>query len=262
MNTAQDPTQLPAHGRILVADDGAANRLVITTLLRKAGYAVEAVDDGVAAVAALRDGDYALILMDARMPVMDGLEATQAIRAMAGPKSRLPILALTADASLESHEACLAAGMDDFISKPVEKGRLLDTVERWLAGPVPAVAEPPLPPLLDERLLGTLVENTDADTMKLVVEAFFAELPRHAGKIDLGRRSGGLPLLKDVGHTLKSGARLIGAVRLADALADLERAANRDDAESALAWAQTCLGLFAETRTAYLRKGLLIEAPG
>lgn len=107
--------------RILVAEDNPANQVVARLMLEKMGHQVDLADDGNAAVAAVRSNPYDVILMDLRMPGMDGLEATRAIRALEGEASSLPIIALTANAMASDREVCLAAGMTGFVTKPLSR---------------------------------------------------------------------------------------------------------------------------------------------
>ncbi|MCD6059820.1 MAG: signal transduction histidine kinase [Moraxellaceae bacterium] len=120
--------------RILLADDNEVNRLVAGRMLEQLGYSVEIVDDGAQAVAAAARTRYDLILLDFSMPVMDGLEACRAIRAQeaAAGQPATPVIALTASAYARDREACLAAGMDDFLSKPVHLRELALVVAKWL----------------------------------------------------------------------------------------------------------------------------------
>ncbi|MBY6263955.1 response regulator [Azospirillum sp. 412522] len=117
--------------RILLAEDLAMNRDLAVTMLTKAGHHVDAVDDGAAAVAAVQEQAYDLVLMDVQMPVMDGLEATRRIRALSGPVGRIPILALTAGVMQIEVERCLQAGMNAHLAKPLEKAKLLAAIGRW-----------------------------------------------------------------------------------------------------------------------------------
>jgi CheY-like chemotaxis protein len=117
--------------RLLLAEDNPVNRMVALAQLKKLGYAVDAVDDGVQVVAALERRPYDLVLMDCEMPNMDGYEATQRIR---GSTSRhIPIVALTANAMSGDRERCLSEGMDDFLSKPLDLRLLRETLAKWLA---------------------------------------------------------------------------------------------------------------------------------
>jgi len=143
---------------ILLAEDSRANQLVATTILQKAGFRVDLAENGLQAVAAANRHAYGLVLMDVAMPEMDGLEATGCIRALPGERGRVPIVAMTANAFDEDRERCLDAGMNDYLSKPIERRSLLETVTRWLeasAGvaatesefaPRPGRTQPPGPP--------------------------------------------------------------------------------------------------------------------
>ncbi|MBM7508696.1 PAS domain S-box-containing protein [Nocardioides salarius] len=124
--------------RVLVVEDNPVNQLVATGLLESLGLHVDVADDGLGAVEALRAGhDYALVLMDCRMPEMDGFEATEVIRAREGAGRRVPIIAMTASALEGERERCLQVGMDDFLTKPVDPTALEEVVRRW-SRPQPA----------------------------------------------------------------------------------------------------------------------------
>jgi len=122
----------PQGLRVLVADDAAANRELVSAILGGLGLEVETVSDGAQAVEAARGGTYDLILMDVHMPVMDGLDATRLIRAMEGAAGRKPIIALTANVQPEQVEHCRAAGMDDHVGKPIEVAELVRVMSRLL----------------------------------------------------------------------------------------------------------------------------------
>jgi PAS domain S-box-containing protein len=128
------------HGgaRLLLVEDNAINREVALELLHGVGLAVETAEDGRQAVDKAAAGAYDLILMDVQMPIMDGLEATVAIRALPGWKSK-PMLAMTANAFDEDRRACVTAGLDDFVAKPVDPNALFATLLKWLS-PDPAGA--------------------------------------------------------------------------------------------------------------------------
>lgn len=140
--SAQQP-QLPAHNTasksaaqasrsVLLVEDNAVNQTVIEAMLRSLGYQVELVGDGAQAVTAVRERQFAAVLMDCRLPVMDGYEATRRIRDL-GSSGRLPIIALTANALQGDREACLQAGMNDYLAKPFKRMELQDVLERWLS---------------------------------------------------------------------------------------------------------------------------------
>lgn len=125
----------PSHGgrRILVVEDNPVNQRLIQGLLQKTGAELVLAGHGEEALALLQQQAFDLVLMDCQMPVLDGLEATRRWRALERPGSRrLPILALTANAMAGDRERCLAAGMDDYLSKPVKREALLEKVDAWL----------------------------------------------------------------------------------------------------------------------------------
>ncbi len=133
--------------RLLVADDIAPNRLLMRALLGAAGHEVTVVTDGAEALAAVQSQPFDAVLMDVRMPGMDGLEATRRLRALPGPEARLPVIAVTASALPEEIAECRAAGMDTHVAKPVDRAVLLALLARITAGPEapPAEAVPPDP---------------------------------------------------------------------------------------------------------------------
>jgi CheY-like chemotaxis protein len=110
--------------RILVVEDNQVNQLLATVLLNKAGHRIDIAANGVEALDAVSSRPYDLILMDVQMPEMDGIEATQRIRAMAGAARAIPIIAMTANAMKGDRERLLAVGMNDYVSKPIDKGQL------------------------------------------------------------------------------------------------------------------------------------------
>jgi CheY-like chemotaxis protein len=131
---APDPAEpvLGGQVRVLLAEDNAINVLLATTLLEAVGYAVEVAVNGADAVAAVQRSRFDLILMDVHMPVMDGLEATRAIRALPGAAAEVPIVAMTANAMTSDRDACLAVGMDDFVSKPFDPDAFITVVARCI----------------------------------------------------------------------------------------------------------------------------------
>ncbi len=127
-------------GTVLVVEDNEVNQLVAQGVLESLGYAVVLAGNGVEGVAAhhARGDEFVAVLMDCQMPQMDGYAATRAIRAQEGPGHRLPVIAMTASAIAGERERCLQAGMDDFLTKPIDVALLASTLQRWTgAGPVP-----------------------------------------------------------------------------------------------------------------------------
>lgn len=131
-----------AGTRVLLAEDEPVNQEVARMLLEDAGLVVDLADDGARALELAQGTRYALILMDMQMPRLNGIEATQAIRALPG-HAATPILAMTANAFNEDRQACLAAGMNDHLAKPVDRDHLYETLLRWLAQPRPSSTQRP-----------------------------------------------------------------------------------------------------------------------
>ena len=128
---------------LLVAEDNEINQMVVGEMLRRLGYTADMVDNGRAAVEAVATKEYGLILMDCQMPEMDGFAATTAIRAAEAARPagrRVPVIALTANAIKGDRESCLTAGMDDYLTKPLDARELAATLTRWLAATAPVAA--------------------------------------------------------------------------------------------------------------------------
>lgn len=119
---------------VLVVEDEAVNRLTLERMLTKKGCLVSCVENGQEAVVALESTSYDCVLMDVRMPVMDGIQATKKIRSLDRRSRNVPVIALTAYAMPGDREKCLDAGMDDYLAKPVDVQCLLDCLERHLGG--------------------------------------------------------------------------------------------------------------------------------
>jgi CheY-like chemotaxis protein len=118
--------------RILVAEDNDINRKVALHILGKFGYTVHAADNGKEVLARLSQERYDLILMDIQMPELDGFETTRVIRESSRSYRRIPIIAMTANAIIGDEDKCLAAGMDDYISKPINVDIVRDKVALWI----------------------------------------------------------------------------------------------------------------------------------
>jgi CheY-like chemotaxis protein len=128
----------PVGARVLVAEDNPVNQLLMRKVLQRMGHTPEIVPDGRQAVEAAMREEYSVILMDCQMPEMDGFEATVQIRQREDPDRRIPIIALTANAMKGDRERCFDAGMDDYLTKPIDLNRLAEALQRWTTLPVGA----------------------------------------------------------------------------------------------------------------------------
>ncbi|MEO8523388.1 MAG: response regulator [Caldimonas sp.] len=217
---------------ILVVEDNETNRKVVVEQLRLIGVAADIVNDGRAALASWRSGDFALVLTDLQMPEMDGYALATAIRAEEEPGGRrIPIVALTAN-SLRGDEArCLALGMDAYLTKPVRLSRLKATIEAGLAGALqPASGEPLVDaapkvtdPPADLRVLAALVGD-DPAVIEEMVQAFREAAALARQRLAQCVVSGSGQTARDAAHQMKSGARSIGALGLGAICEEIEQA--------------------------------------
>jgi CheY-like chemotaxis protein len=135
----------PSAPLILVAEDSPVNQIVAVRMLEQCGYRSELAGDGRSAVEAFGQRPFAAVLMDCQMPELDGYAATAEIRRAEAGLAHIPIIAMTANALTGDREKCLAAGMDDYLSKPVRREALASVLERWVPVPDPTSASPPRP---------------------------------------------------------------------------------------------------------------------
>jgi signal transduction histidine kinase/CheY-like chemotaxis protein/HPt (histidine-containing phosphotransfer) domain-containing protein len=229
-----------ALGRlVLVAEDDSINQKVILRQLELLGFVGDVAGNGAEALRKWRTGQYALLLSDLHMPGMDGYALTRAIRAEEPPGTRLPILALSANALRGEAEHATEAGMDEFLGKPVALERLNDALERWVPalrragatarpltpwGGTPVVGDHPLEVAVLERLIGR-----DPAVVREFLREFRATAGRQAQEIRDAATHGDLTRVTFVAHKLKSTARSVGALPFGELCADLERVAKLGD---------------------------------
>jgi len=232
---------------VLLVDDHPTNRMVIARQLALAGYASEAAEDGEQGLERWRSGRYALVLSDIHMPRMDGYALAGRIREEERQRGlpRTPVIALTASALKGEAERCLAAGMDDYLAKPVAVAVLAGTLQRWLphtaidlfararengdanaaaalaAGRFPQLDE--APPLLDSNVLRELSGGDENETAA-VLRDFLDATAHDVAQLTRCREAGDIPAITRQAHKIKGAARLVGATELAHAAGDLEAA--------------------------------------
>jgi signal transduction histidine kinase/DNA-binding response OmpR family regulator/HPt (histidine-containing phosphotransfer) domain-containing protein len=192
--------------RILLAEDNAVNQRLAARLLEKRGHQVEIVGCGGDAVKSVQEQPYDLVLMDVEMPEMDGLEATRRIREIETQSGRrTPIIAMTAHAMKGDRERCLAAGMDDYVSKPLRPAELFKTVESQAAAPVedtPAAVEPPAEEALNPRELLEAFGG-DRDLLRDVAAVFLEECPTLLADLERAAADRNREAVRQAAHKLK-----------------------------------------------------------
>jgi PAS domain S-box-containing protein len=223
---------------ILIAEDNPTNRIVIGKQLDHLGFSYHMVEDGQAALAALAAKPYALLLADCHMPRLDGYALTRRLRDLekqGGP--RLPVVALTASALSDDREKCLAAGMDDYLAKPVTLANLDATLRRWMpavaaepdAGPPEpqgldrrADGAPPSPPAVDLAALADLLGTDSPETVAEVLDSFREFFPDLLTRARTALENRDREALRNAAHAAKGAARSACAPRLAEIMLDLE----------------------------------------
>ncbi|MBI3376545.1 MAG: response regulator [Betaproteobacteria bacterium] len=236
-----------AAGRVLLVEDNEVNRMVARSTLVKLGFEVVEAVDGTKAVDAATQNTFDIVLMDMHMPVMDGLEATQAIRAREPADRRVPIIAMTANVMQEARQACKDAGMDDFLPKPFVRAELLRILELWLTG---KSIEPPAAPApvdamlaqaeaeLDQARLDMMREVMGEEDFAVLVATFLAGTEQLLAQLEQALRANDQELVYRHAHTLKSSSANLGAMALSSQARSLEaqaRAHRLDDAPQQLA---------------------------
>jgi CheY-like chemotaxis protein len=227
---ADQPAPVASPLKILVAEDNAANQQVALRLLERLGYHAEVATTGQEVLERLSRNPCDVILMDVQMPEMDGLEATRAICARWPVGVRPRIIAMTADAMQGDREACLAAGMDDYIVKPVNLDRLSralcqcrpteDRNATTSEGPTDSSATAAM---LDRGVLAQLQEELGgAEALRQVIATFLEGTPRFLGGLRAAASRGDASGMQQVAHTLRSTSAMLGATALAAQCAELE----------------------------------------
>jgi CheY-like chemotaxis protein/HPt (histidine-containing phosphotransfer) domain-containing protein len=212
-----------------VAEDNAVNRMVALAQLLMLGYQADAVTNGAEAVEAVEGGGYDIVLMDCQMPVMDGFEATRGIRKSAHPT--IPIIALTASAMTSDRDRCLAAGMNDYLSKPVEMTQLQDVLARWLpANGAPKAAE------IDGQCAREQEKRTfnvdallhrlmgDRQLAGIAIKGFVEDFPNQLDNLRKRIREADAGGIRVQAHALQGAAGTVGADGLQAAARSLESA--------------------------------------
>ncbi|MCH8292261.1 response regulator [Candidatus Poribacteria bacterium] len=237
----------PSNVRVLMAEDDAINQKVAKRMLEKLGYDVDIAFNGREAVERLEMIPYDLVLMDCQMPEMDGYQATAEIRQHPGKIGRIPIIAMTASAMTGDREKCLAAGMDDYISKPMKLENLRAVLEKWVQTAEDA-AHPEqddgtssnrrsdltetdkITPALNPLALASLHDLAEGDVSFLteVFETFMRETSERITAMRRAVDAEDVDRLRKAAHTLKGAGSNLGAERMVDICNRLESIGNAE----------------------------------
>jgi PAS domain S-box-containing protein len=229
--------------RILMAEDNKINQQYATLLLKSAGYQITIAENGHQAVDALRAADFDVILMDIQMPELDGIQATRQIRALPAPKNAVTIIAITAHAMAGAREEYLAAGMDDYISKPFQPALVVSKLSRLAekiaaADPAPVAISEETP--LDATTLDSMMAVLPPRNVRDFVSLYLHNVESHIALIDICFTAGDFPGVASQAHILVSITGNVGAMRTSDLAREVE-IASRDNAQTNLAPAISAL---------------------
>ncbi|AMK78076.1 diguanylate cyclase (GGDEF)-like protein [Methylomonas methanica] len=221
--------------RVLIVEDNRASQMVAAGMLERLGCSYEIAGSGVEALTWLAQQAFDLILMDCHMPNMDGFEATRRIRLLPEPLGRVPIVAMTANAQQGDSDLCLAAGMDDYLAKPIKLKPLRDKLLSWFDGR-PHAANVPLPPehaieTLDNAVLRQLRDEIGQGFVKMVAY-YLEDAPAQIEQIGLALAADNHLQLRELAHGLKGASRNLGAEKLAAIARQLEELAAQGQIEN------------------------------
>jgi len=213
--------------KILLVEDNPVNCEVAAGMLETLGCTIRSVENGRLAIEALSHESYDAVLMDCHMPVMDGMTATTEIRRREQIRggARMPIIALTANAMEGDRERCLAAGMDDFLTKPFTLQKLAALLRRWLALnalPEPERRDGPRGPLVDAGVLRNIASLARPALLNSMIDLYMAHSPNLLAAIESAVANGQPAVLSEALHTFKSSTANLGGVRLASLTRDCE----------------------------------------
>jgi hypothetical protein len=256
------------HLQVLVAEDHPVNRQYMAALLETLGHEAHFSVNGEEAVQALQQRRYDVVLMDLHMPVLDGVQATRAIRALPDTAlATVPIVALTADAFAETRERCLLAGMNDFLSKPVSPQKLAATLRRLFGTGAPAAVPEALPPrqvswghgqaLVDESAIAMALQAMPREKLAALVQIFLDQAPDTVQRLRAAVRDAQPLELRTNAHAAKGAALNLGMAGLAATAEALHEGAAHLPAHEVARLVQRYEDQLAATREAMLDLGVL-----
>jgi CheY-like chemotaxis protein len=228
---AREPAIAPTGQRILVAEDHPVNWMLVQRLLAKRGHEADHAADGEQALAMLEKRSYQLVLMDCQMPVLDGYSAAAEIRRRQDESGHrhVPVVAMTAHAMEGDRERCLAAGMDDYLAKPITAESLDATLARWLLAPQAKRVAAGDPPVLDPERIAELRRLFPGAETGHVVAELSRDVDDQLRRIVAALAAAQGDAVADAAHRILNSARMVGAAGLAEAASTLESAAHAGD---------------------------------
>jgi signal transduction histidine kinase/CheY-like chemotaxis protein/HPt (histidine-containing phosphotransfer) domain-containing protein len=232
---------------ILVVEDNPVNQAVAEGMLARRGHSVAIANNGREAVQAVFDREYAAVFMDCQMPGMDGYEATKEIRRREGDGPRVPIIAMTAHSMKGDRERCLAAGMDDYVSKPLRAEALEAVLAQWVQAPN---EEGPIDLDALEQLRSELAGLGAGKSADPIIRQFLDTMAERVEAIADVAQGGDAEQIEREAHGLKGASATLGAVRLARVCAELEEAGHKADLARALTLVDELVAAADATRTA------------
>ena len=208
--------------RILLAEDNAVNQKVALRLLERMGYRADVAANGLEALAALERQPYDVVLMDVQMPEMDGLEASRRIKGNWPPGARPRIIAMTANAMQGDREKCLAAGMDDYITKPIHTEALVAALSQTQPKSLPTDSQLESGPAINPKKFESFRQTMGADFIIEVIEVFNEDAPKLLQDMQHALTTHDADLFRRAAHSLKSNSAEFGAVKLSEMAQELE----------------------------------------
>lgn len=226
---------LVSSARVLLAEDNAVNQKVAVRMLEKLGYQADVAGNGLEAIEAFRRIRYALIFMDCQMPEMDGFEATAAIRGLEPGLPQPVVVAITASAMEGDRERCLAAGMDDYITKPVKPEDLARVLERWLPWNRAAAERPAELPTASQPHADISGEGVDPETISRMLASFLEDAADRVARLRSATLLHDASVMAREAHVLHGSSANLGARSVQRICAQLEALAKRGETTAALA---------------------------
>lgn len=236
---SDDP--LPKYARILLVEDNPVNQQVLLGMLRYLGLGAEVAHNGLDALEKLSSKTYDLVLMDGQMPEMNGFTASIQFRAyeQRHNKGHTPIIALTAMAMTGDREKCIAAGMDDYLTKPVNRRELHATLLRWLKPseevPEPIAEKKTTTPSFNPDILEHLRKEQEGDIVP-IIDAYLRLLPSSLARLETAVQQGDLAALQSIAQLLRESSLQVGASRLAKLLGQMEAVAAPAEVDTLVHW--------------------------